>query len=47
MVCVKRGIFMIKLILASKSKWRREIIEMAGLKCETIVSDVEENIEFK
>ena len=37
---------MIKLILASKSKWRREIIEMAGLKCETIVSDVEENIEF-
>lgn len=37
---------MIKLILASKSKWRREIIEMAGLKCETMVSDVEENIEF-
>jgi septum formation protein len=37
---------MIKLILASKSKWRRERIEMAGLKCETIVSDVEENIEF-
>lgn len=37
---------MIKLILASKSKWRREIIEMAGLKCETVVSDVEENIEF-
>lgn len=37
---------MIKLILASKSKWRKEIIEMAGLKCESIVSDVEENIEF-
>ena len=37
---------MIKLILASKSKWRREIIEMAGLKCETVVSDIEENIEF-
>lgn len=37
---------MIKLILASKSKWRREIIEMAGLKCETVVSDVDENIEF-
>lgn len=37
---------MIKLILASKSKWRREIIEMAGLKCETLVSDIEENIEF-
>lgn len=37
---------MIRLILASKSKWRKEIIEMAGLKCETMVSDVEENIEF-
>lgn len=37
---------MIKLILASKSKWRKEIIEMAGLKCESMVSDVEENIEF-
>lgn len=37
---------MIKLILASKSKWRKEIIEMSGLKCESIVSDVEENIEF-
>lgn len=37
---------MIKLILASKSKWRREIIEMAGLKCETIVSDISEDIEF-
>lgn len=37
---------MIKLILASKSKWRKEIIEMAGLKCETMASDVEENIEF-
>ena len=37
---------MINLILASKSKWRKEIIEMAGLKCETIASEVEENIEF-
>lgn len=37
---------MIKLILASKSKWRKEIIEMAGLNCETMASDVEENIEF-
>ena len=37
---------MIKLILASKSKWRKEIMEMAGLKCETCASDVEENIEF-
>lgn len=37
---------MVKLILASKSKWRKEIIEMAGLKCESIVSDVEENLEF-
>lgn len=27
---------MVKLILASKSKWRKEIIEMAGLKCEAI-----------
>ena len=37
---------MVKLILASKSKWRKEIIEMAGLKCESIVSDVEENLKF-
>ncbi len=37
---------MFKLILASKSKFRKEILEMAGLKCQTISSDVEENIEF-
>ena len=37
---------MLKLILASKSKWRKEIIEMAGFKCETFSSDVDENIEF-
>lgn len=37
---------MIKLILASKSKWRKEIIEMAGFKCETLASYVLENIEF-
>lgn len=35
-----------KLILASNSKWRKKIINDAGFKCETIVSDVDENIEF-
>lgn len=35
-----------KLILASNSKWRKKIINDAGLKCETLVSDVDENIEF-
>ena len=37
---------MVKLILASNSKWRKEIIEMAGLKCTTLSSDVDENIEY-
>ena len=35
-----------KLILASNSKWRKEIIEMAGLKCEVIPSNIKENISF-
>lgn len=35
-----------KLILASNSKWRKKIINDVGLKCETLVSDVDENIEF-
>lgn len=35
-----------KLILASNSKWRKKIINDAGLKCETVVSDVDENIDF-
>lgn len=37
---------MVKLILASNSKWRKEIMEMAGLKCTTFPSDVDENIEY-
>ena len=37
---------MVKLILASKSKFRKELIEMAGLRCECIASNVDENIEF-
>ncbi len=37
---------MIKLILASNSKWRREIIEMAGLKCEQMPSSGDPDIEF-
>ncbi len=35
-----------KLILASNSKWRKKIINDAGFKCETMASDVDENIEF-
>ena len=35
-----------KLILASNSKWRKKIINDAGFKCETIGSNVDENIEF-
>lgn len=35
-----------KLILASNSKWRKEIIEMAGLKCETMPSNIKEDISF-
>lgn len=36
-----------KLILASNSKWRKKIINDAGLKCETMVSAVDENIKFE
>ena len=35
-----------RLILASNSKWRKQLLEMAGLTCEVIPSDVSENIEF-
>jgi len=37
---------MIKLILASNSKWRKEIMDMAGLKCEQIPSSGDPDIEF-
>lgn len=37
---------MIKLILASNSKWRKKIINMAGLACEVMGSNVDENIPF-
>ena len=36
-----------KLILASNSKWRKKIINDAGLICETVVSAVDENINFE
>ena len=36
----------IKLILASNSKWRKEIITMAGLECEQIPSSGDPVIEF-
>ena len=36
----------IKLILASNSRWRREIIEMAGLACEQVASSGDSNISF-
>ncbi len=36
----------VKLILASNSKWRKEIINMAGLKCEQIPSSGDPQIEF-
>ena len=35
----------VKLILASNSRWRKEIINMAGLKCEQIPSSGDPNIE--
>lgn len=35
-----------KLILASNSKWRKNLINMAGLECETMPSNVSEDIEF-
>ena len=37
----------VKLILASNSKWRKEIIDMAGLSCEQIPSSGDPDIEFK
>ena len=36
----------IRLILASNSKWRKEIINMAGLACEQIASSGDPDIEF-
>ncbi len=36
----------IRLILASNSKWRKEIINMAGLSCEQIASSGDPEIEF-
>lgn len=38
---------MIKLILASNSRWRKEILDMAGLKYIAVSSDIDENIEYK
>lgn len=37
---------MVKIILASNSKWRKEIFDMAGLKCEQIPSSGDPDIEF-
>jgi septum formation protein len=37
----------VKLILASNSKWRKQIINMAGLKCEQIPSSGDPEIEFQ
>lgn len=36
----------IKIILASNSKWRKEIIQMAGIKCEQIPSSGDPIINF-
>lgn len=35
-----------KLILASNSKWRKKLINMAGFECEAIPSNVSEDMEF-
>lgn len=35
-----------RLILASNSKWRKKLINMAGFECESIPSNVSEDIEF-
>lgn len=35
-----------KLILASNSKWRKNLINMAGFECEAIPSNILENIDF-
>lgn len=37
---------MVKLILASNSKWRKQILDMAGLKYTAVSSDVDENIVY-
>ena len=37
----------VKLILASNSKWRKEIINMAGLYCEQVASSGDPEISFK
>ena len=37
----------VKLILASNSKWRKEIINMAGLYCEQVASSGDPDIYFK
>ena len=35
-----------KIVLASNSKWRKQLLEMAGLSCEVVASNVSEDIEF-
>lgn len=35
-----------KLILASNSKWRKNLINMAGFECDTVPSNVSEDIAF-
>jgi septum formation protein len=37
---------MAKLILASGSKWRKQLLEMSGFVCEAIPSNCDENIEY-
>ena len=37
---------MAKLILASGSKWRKQLLEISGFKCEAIPSNCDENIEY-
>ena len=35
-----------RIILASNSKWRKQLLEMAGIPCEVCPSDVSEDIQF-
>ncbi len=35
-----------RIVLASNSKWRKQLLEMAGLPCEVVASNVSEDIEF-
>lgn len=35
-----------KIILASGSKWRKQLLEMSGFVCEAIQSNCDENIEY-